>query len=101
MTDILADLEQAAARKWAGDPDAQRAGLFARAAVEVRRLRARVLELEAVHEDASGAILEERERWAKLRITAEQALADMRAQDALLEWQTLLSDALDGAAPHE
>jgi hypothetical protein len=33
---------------------------------EVQRLRARVLELEAVHEDASGAVLQERERCAKL-----------------------------------
>jgi hypothetical protein len=31
-------------------------------AAEVERLRARVLELEAVHEDASGAVLQERER---------------------------------------
>jgi hypothetical protein len=30
---------------------------------EIRKLRARVLELEAVHEDASGEVLQERERW--------------------------------------
>lgn len=39
-------------------PDA----LCQEAADEIERLRARVLELEAVHEDASGAILHERER---------------------------------------
>jgi hypothetical protein len=33
-------------------------------AAEVQRLRARVLELEAVHEDASGEVLAERERCA-------------------------------------
>ena len=32
-------------------------------AAEIARLRARVLELEVVHEDASGAVLAERERW--------------------------------------
>ena len=32
------------------------------AADEIASLRARVLELEAVHEDASGAVLAERER---------------------------------------
>lgn len=36
------------------------------AADEINRLRARVLELEAAHEDASGAVLQERERCAKL-----------------------------------
>jgi tRNA U34 5-methylaminomethyl-2-thiouridine-forming methyltransferase MnmC len=35
-------------------------------AAEIARLRARVLELQAVHEDASGAVLQERERCAKL-----------------------------------
>ena len=43
---------------------------YAALADEIERLRARVLDLEAVHEDASGAILQavaaERERWAKL-----------------------------------
>ena len=34
-------------------------------AAEIARLRARVLELEAVHEDASGAVLQERERCAR------------------------------------
>jgi hypothetical protein len=40
MTDILAELESAAAKKWRGDPDCQQAGLFARAAAELRALRA-------------------------------------------------------------
>jgi hypothetical protein len=30
---------------------------------DVAALRARVLELEAAHEDASGAVLQERDRW--------------------------------------
>ena len=38
------------------------------AADEIASLRARVLELEAVHEDASGAVLAERERiYAHIR----------------------------------
>jgi hypothetical protein len=32
---------------------------------EIARLRARVLVLEAAHEDASGAVLQERERCAR------------------------------------
>jgi hypothetical protein len=36
------------------------------ALAERDKLRARVLELEAVHEDASGAVLQERERWRVL-----------------------------------
>lgn len=38
--DVLDDLNAAAAAKWRGNPSAQRAGLFARAADEVSRLRA-------------------------------------------------------------
>ena len=34
-------------------------------AAEIARLRARVLDLQAVHEDASGAVLQERERCAR------------------------------------
>ena len=37
---VLAELKSAAARKWQGDPAAQRAGLFARAAAEIERLTA-------------------------------------------------------------
>lgn len=37
--DVLGELREAAARKWQGDPAAQRAGLFARAAAEIDRLR--------------------------------------------------------------
>jgi hypothetical protein len=33
------------------------------AAAEIARLRARVLVLEAGHKDASGAVLQERQRW--------------------------------------
>jgi hypothetical protein len=36
------------------------------ALAERNKLRARVLELQAVHEDASGAVLQERERCADL-----------------------------------
>jgi len=46
---------QAVAMEWCGKANA-----------EIERLRGRVLELEAVHEDASGAILEERARHAAL-----------------------------------
>jgi hypothetical protein len=48
-----------------GTPEETRAALDMKDA-EIARLRARVLELEAVHEDASGAVLQERERCAKL-----------------------------------
>ena len=36
----------------------------------------------------------ERERCAKLRTVAAQVLRDMQAQGLLLEWQTLLDEAL-------
>jgi hypothetical protein len=41
-------------------------GTLGRQQIELERLRARVLELEAVHEDASGAVLQERARFATL-----------------------------------
>lgn len=47
-----------------GTPEETRAALDLKDA-EIERLRARVLELEAVHEDASGAVLTERERCAR------------------------------------
>lgn len=37
--DVLPDLQRAASRKWQGDPTCQQAGLFARAAREIERLR--------------------------------------------------------------
>jgi hypothetical protein len=46
--DVLDELRAAAARKWQGDPAAQRAGLFARAADEVQHLREEVAELDAL-----------------------------------------------------
>lgn len=66
MGDILEELQAAAARKWQGDPAAQQAGLFSRAAAEIETLRARVLEnakarqpltdaqIDAVWDDWSG-----------------------------------------------
>jgi hypothetical protein len=39
IDDVLTELEAAAARKWHGNPSAQQAGLFPRAAAEIRRLR--------------------------------------------------------------
>ena len=52
------------------------AALLDEAADAIERLRARVLALEAVHEDASGAVLQERERCAKLceRIASRDGL---------------------------
>lgn len=44
---VLADLKEAAARKWAGCVAAQRAGLFARAATEIEDLRRDLAENEA------------------------------------------------------
>ena len=48
--DVLDELRAAAARKWQGDPAAQRAGLFARAAAEVEELRRDLEENEALRE---------------------------------------------------
>ena len=48
--DVLDELREAAARKWRGDPAAQRAGLFARAADEVQHLREEVAELDALRD---------------------------------------------------
>lgn len=48
--DVLDELRDAAARKWKGDPAAQRAGLFARAAAEVEDLRRDLAENEALRE---------------------------------------------------
>lgn len=61
---------------------------------DATRLRARVLELEAVHEDASGAVLAERERCATA-IRAQPngcALADNRAY--VERFRAALLDAL-------
>lgn len=57
------------------EPQPEPDDLCQQAADEIARLRARVLELEAVHEDASGAILQERER---LRVLVE-AVRDANA----------------------
>ena len=48
--DVLEELQRAAARKWTGDPNAQRAGLFARAAAEVEELRRDLAENAALRE---------------------------------------------------
>ena len=48
--DILDELKRAAARKWAGNPQAQRAGLLARAAAEIEDLRRDLAENEALRE---------------------------------------------------
>ena len=48
--DVLAELRAAAARKWAGDPAAQRAGLFSRAAAEIEDLRRDLDENAALRE---------------------------------------------------
>ncbi len=48
--DVLADLRAAASRKWTGNPAAQAAGLFARAAAEIEDLRRDLAENEALRE---------------------------------------------------
>lgn len=84
--DVLDELRDAAARKWHGDPAAQRAGLFARAADEVLRLRVTLHHVEAglsaAAEDAR------RYRWlaAHARSTAEH-------------WGGRWSLVIDGPAP--
>ena len=61
--DVLDELRDAAARKWQGDPAAQRAGLFARAAAELADLRRDLKEAEA---QAAAMVAAERERCATL-----------------------------------
>lgn len=65
----------------------------------IERLRARIAELhECLTKCAESAyetgVADERERCAKLRTVAAQVLRDMQAQGVLLEWQTLLDEAL-------
>ena len=48
MNDVLADLKRAAERKWRGNPACQQAGLFARGAAEIERLRAFARDVMAV-----------------------------------------------------
>ena len=64
ILDVLVALRAAAARKWQGNPAAQRAGLFARAADEIERLYAN--------------IVAERERSAKMRVALELIAAPVR-----------------------
>jgi hypothetical protein len=73
-------------RDWADDDYVLQAGELpavrrdmAAAANELDRLRARVLELEAVHEDASGAVLQERARFAEL-------MTDLRVLATCCQW---------------
>ncbi len=54
-------------------------GTLGRQQIELERLRARVLELEAVHEDASGAVLKERERFTEL-------MTDVRVLAKCCQW---------------
>jgi acyl-CoA reductase-like NAD-dependent aldehyde dehydrogenase len=58
--DVLDELREAAGRKWQGDPAAQRAGLFARAATEVEELRRDLAEVEALR--AALSVVERRLR---------------------------------------
>lgn len=62
------------------------------AADEIERLRARVLELEAAHEDASGAVLQERERCAKLCEAAVQMLQASGYQQAAASVASVADD---------
>ena len=61
--DVLDDLKAAAARKWRGDPACQQAGLFARAADEIARLRVKLhhAECHAQAEQEDGV------RWRFVR----------------------------------
>lgn len=92
--DVLTDLREAAARKWQGDPEAQRAGLFARAADEVERLRAENAELR---------------QWEETHISVRrrdtQALAELRRKVEALEegaarYRLLRSEAYEAVIPH-
>lgn len=64
------------------------------AAYELERLRARVLELEAVHEDASGSVLQERERCAAI---LERGV-DLGALSSTPGWQKYTADLLNACA---
>jgi hypothetical protein len=61
--DVLPDLQDAAARKWKGNPECQQAGLFARAAAEVLRLRVAMSHMES----ALAAAEEDSARWVFVR----------------------------------
>lgn len=52
--DVLSELRQAAARKWQGDPAAQQAGLFARAAAEVERLKSALTKISGIRDSMIG-----------------------------------------------
>ena len=41
------------------------------------------------------AAADEIERCSKLRIVAAQVLADLKSQGLLIEWQTMLAEAMD------
>jgi hypothetical protein len=49
---------------------------------------------DLVAERVRAAVAAERQRCAMLRTVAAQVLRDMQAQGVLLEWQTLLDEAL-------
>lgn len=61
--DVLPELQAAAARKWTGNPACQQAGLFARAAAEVLRLRVVLSHTE----NALQCAEEDAARWAFVR----------------------------------
>lgn len=71
---------------------------YAALADEIERLRAQVLELEAVHEDASGAILQavaaERERCASLC----EDISDEYQRREGRKYPELRTDAQEGAS---
>jgi hypothetical protein len=47
-----------------------------------------------------GDVAAERETIQRLRTVAEQVLADIRAQGVLMEWETMLAEALAGKPNH-
>lgn len=101
----LPDLDAAAARKWQGDPDAQRAGLFARAAAEIRGLQAPAAsEPDMRHPKIQRLIGSKARREIELRLV-EALLDDPEFETSAIDmeyWNSLhdkLKEALTKNAP--
>ena len=108
--DVLAELRAAAARKWAGDPAAQRAGLFSRAAAEIEDLRRDLDENAALRERLSDLLRRTavalrgpeppltRWSWHDLPERAAAAVAEERERLAAACWERRGHFASDAAA---
>lgn len=95
--DVLSELREAAARKWQGDPEAQRAGLFARAADELERLRADLAAMTADRDSWADQAEQRVADWDDEQRRCAGALKDLAAErrkvQALEAWQRAIVHA--------